>query len=146
LTNYAINKNHEDYESGDEDNTGHKKSLEHILEFIREEHGCDSMWERIKDIIAKTLITVEPSLAHSYRSSRPQDLENSTCFEVLGFDILIDDKLRPWVLEVNHAPSFNTDSDIDREAKRAVIFDTINMLNLSSKRKEQYKKHRTDKL
>jgi len=46
-------------------------------------------------------------------SCRPHDFENSSCFEILGFDVMIDAKLRPWLLEVNHSPSFNTDSELD---------------------------------
>lgn len=117
LTNYAINKHHDDYESGDEDNTGHKRHLDYILNYILEKHNDDTIWEKIKDLICKTLITVEPSLAHTYRSNRPNDMENSICFEVLGFDVMIDAKLRPWLLEVNHSPSFNTDSDLDKDVK-----------------------------
>ena len=35
------------------------------------------------------------------------------CFEILGIDVIIDNTLKPWLLEVNHTPSFTTDSKID---------------------------------
>ena len=35
------------------------------------------------------------------------------CFELLGFDIIIDKHFKPYLLEVNHAPSFNTDTPLD---------------------------------
>lgn len=27
-------------------------------------------------------------------------------FEIFGFDIMIDNKLKPYLIEVNHTPSF----------------------------------------
>lgn len=39
------------------------------------------------------------------------------CFEILGFDILIDEDLKPYLLEVNHAPSFNSDTPFDKKNK-----------------------------
>jgi tubulin polyglutamylase TTLL6/13 len=47
------------------------------------------------------------------------------CFEVLGFDIILDSKLKPWLLEVNHAPSFSTDTPLDFKIKKDLIADTI---------------------
>lgn len=35
------------------------------------------------------------------------------CFEILGFDILVDEKLNPWLIEVNHTPSFTCGSPLD---------------------------------
>ena len=43
------------------------------------------------------------------------------CFEILGFDIFLDDQLKPWILEVNHAPSFSTDSPLDFKVKTLTI-------------------------
>jgi len=57
------------------------------------------------------------------------------CFEVLGFDIYIDDQLKPYVLEVNHTPSFATDSVLDAKIKKNVIKDALVLLNLSVKNK-----------
>ena len=58
--------------------------------------------------------------AHVYHSCQPEDFGNSMCFEILGFDVLIDQKLRPWLLEVNQAPSFATESELDHRVKSQV--------------------------
>jgi tubulin polyglutamylase TTLL6/13 len=54
------------------------------------------------------------------------------------FDVMIDEKGKPWLLEVNHSPSFSTDTPLDYKIKYDLIKDTINLLNLSIKRKTLY--------
>jgi hypothetical protein len=39
-------------------------------------------------------------MLHAYKSSRPNDEYLELCFEILGFDIMIDNDLKPWLLEV----------------------------------------------
>jgi tubulin polyglutamylase TTLL6/13 len=46
-------------------------------------------------------------------------------------DILIDSKMRPYILEVNHSPSFHTNEQVDKEVKEALIRDTYVILNLT---------------
>ena len=52
------------------------------------------------------------------------------CFEILGFDILLDSKAKPWLLEVNGSPSFSIETPLDRSIKRAVIYDTLSLLDV----------------
>jgi tubulin polyglutamylase TTLL6/13 len=98
-------------------------------------HDVEKIKTGIDDIIIKTLITAQPELSHVYRSCQPEDFENSLCFQVLGFDIMIDDALKPWLIEVNHAPSFATESPFDLQLKTKLLEDTFRILNLTQKKK-----------
>jgi len=60
------------------------------------------------------------------------------CFEILGFDILIDEKLKPWLIEINHTPSFATDTPLDYKIKKDLIADTFQILGMSFERKRNY--------
>jgi len=86
-------------------------------------------------MIVKTLISCQQDLVHHYRTSQPSDLYSNMCFEILGFDIIIDKVGKPWLLEVNHAPSFNIDTALDQNVKRNLLFDTFNILDCSLKHK-----------
>ncbi|XP_015284263.1 PREDICTED: tubulin polyglutamylase TTLL13-like [Gekko japonicus] len=129
LTNYAINKHNENFVR--DENTGSKRKLSTLNAWMRE-HGYDmaELWRDIEDIIIKTLIAAHPVLKHNYRTCFPNHISGCACFEILGFDVLLDRKLKPWLLEVNHSPSFTTDSRLDREVKDALLCDAINLINL----------------
>jgi tubulin polyglutamylase TTLL6/13 len=72
LTNYAINKFSDKFQANkgsDKDDSGHKRSLTFAMRYI-EEHGHDSkkVLSNIKAVIIKTMCSVQPVLAHTYRS------------------------------------------------------------------------------
>ena len=83
-----------------------------------------------------------PHLRSSYRSAtsaRATRLPStpSRCFELLGFDVLIDDELNPVLMEVNHSPSFEVDTRLDQEIKQGAIRDAIDALGLSVDQREK---------
>ena len=140
LTNYAINKRNENFHAGDaeDDDSGHKRSIAAVLRTL-EEHGVDvkKLWAQIVDVIIKTFLAVQPQLAHMYRAGQPNDRDGRICFELLGFDVIIDKNAKPWLLEVNHAPSFNTDTPLDKQVKAAMLRETFKLLDLTHENKKR---------
>ncbi|XP_069136950.1 tubulin polyglutamylase ttll6-like isoform X10 [Argopecten irradians] len=131
LTNYAINKHSSDFIRDDE--AGSKRRISTVDRYMRQKgYDIDKMWNDIDDVIIKTLISAHSVLKHNYRTCFPNHVKGSACFEILGFDVLLDRKLRPSILEVNHSPSFNTDSELDREIKGALVWDTLNLVNFGA--------------
>ncbi|NWH80509.1 TTL13 polyglutamylase, partial [Piaya cayana] len=129
LTNYAINKRNENFI---QDNMrGSKRKLSTPDAWMRDNgYNTAKLWEDIDDIIIKTLISAHPVVKHNYQSCFPNHTTTCACFEILGFDILLDQQLKPWLLEVNHSPSFTTDRLLDCEVKDALLCDTFNLINV----------------
>jgi tubulin polyglutamylase TTLL6/13 len=134
LTNYAINKDNANYttDKQEEATIGMKRGLKSVYSQMAQD-GFDVAGIKLKisDMIVKTLISIQPDLVHHYRTSQPNDIFNNMCFEILGFDVLIDSEGEPWLLEVNHAPSFNVDTPLDAKVKRDLVKDTFRILNVS---------------
>jgi len=80
-------------------------------------------------------MAAQPDIAHEYRASQPREEYPEMCFELFGFDIILDSNLKPWVLEVNHTPSFVTDSAFDLCLKKHLILDTLLLVNVTNKAK-----------
>ncbi|XP_060583324.1 tubulin polyglutamylase ttll6-like isoform X10 [Ruditapes philippinarum] len=131
LTNYAINKHSEDFIRDDE--AGSKRRISTTNRYMAKKgYDVDKMWADIDDVIIKTLISAHSVLKHNYRTCFPNHVKGSACFEILGFDVILDRKLRPYVIEVNHSPSFGTDSELDREIKGALVYDTLQLVNFGA--------------
>ena len=69
-------------------------------------------------LIVKSLVAVDEKMS-------PQPC----CFEVFGYDVLLDTDSRAWLLEVNASPSMSRDNHLDFRVKNAMIRDTILLLD-----------------
>ncbi|KAI8046169.1 tubulin polyglutamylase TTLL13 [Drosophila gunungcola] len=132
LTNYSVNKRNSHYELCDNDDCGSKRKLSAINNWMRRHnYDVDEFWSNVDDVIIKTVLSAWPVLKHNYHACFPGHDKIQACFEILGFDILVDWKLKPYILEVNHSPSFHTNEQVDREVKRPLIRDTLNLVSTS---------------
>ncbi len=55
------------------------------------------------------------------------------CFEILGFDVMLNHHLEPSIIEVNYTPSFATDSPLDETIKENLIKEALILRNLTNK-------------
>ncbi|XP_028301080.1 tubulin polyglutamylase TTLL7 isoform X3 [Gouania willdenowi] len=141
LTNYSVNKHNENFERDETTDKGSKRSISWFTEFLRtNDYDVAKFWGDVSELVVKTLIVAEPHVLHAYRMCRPGQPpgSDSVCFEVLGFDIILDRKLKPWLLEINRAPSFGTDQKIDYDVKKGVLLNALKLLNirLSDKKRD----------
>ena len=77
---------------------------------------------RVDDLLLRTLIAAEPSVAAAGRQVGTAG-GRASCFELLGFDVLINESLKPWLLEVNLSPSLGADTPLDLKVKSCLLAD-----------------------
>lgn len=131
LTNYSVNKKNEKFvqnSDAKQDNIGHKWSFSALMKFLKaNDINTQLLTSRIYDVIIKTMISIEPGVVSL---TKKLGLARNNCFDLLGFDIIIDSDLKPWLLEVNLSPSLATDSPLDLFIKSNLIADTLNLVGV----------------
>ncbi|XP_053193409.1 probable tubulin polyglutamylase TTLL2 [Scomber japonicus] len=123
LTNTSINKFGPFYKTEKQRvGQGCKWTMSKFRHFLHS-LGTDELllWQRINNIVTLTLLTIAPSVP-----SCPN------CVELFGFDILIDVRLKPWLLEVNYSPALTLDCQADIAVKKGLIGDLIDLMSYKS--------------
>jgi D-alanine-D-alanine ligase-like ATP-grasp enzyme len=50
------------------------------------------------------------------------------CFQILGFDFMMDTNGKVYLLEVNHTPALTTDTPLDELIKSSLVKDTLKII------------------
>ncbi|KAL1770437.1 putative tubulin polyglutamylase TTLL2 [Sigmodon hispidus] len=130
LTNSSINKSGASYQKIKEVvGQGCKWTLSRFFSYLRNWDVDDLLlWRKINNMVILTVLAMAPSVPIAYN-----------CFELFGFDILIDDNLKPWLLEVNYSPALSLDCSTDVSVKRSLVHDIIELIYLNGLRREEKK-------
>ena len=157
LTNYSINKNNLKYKpnqnisnseytkikniSGEENEENEededcefeenysKWSLNEYRQYFKKEGKekiMDKIWKQIEDIVIKTVLTINEDYYKEVSLNKINSL-----FELYGFDILIDEKYKAWLIEVNINPSLHCTSPLDLNIKTDLITDILNVVGIT---------------
>lgn len=131
MTNYSINKKNDKFirnENCEQDDYGYKWSLGAFCRHL-EQVGIDMnlLWSRTYDVILKTILCGENYVQNAMKKN---GTHRTNCFEILGFDILVDSDLKPWLLEVNLSPSLACDSPLDMSIKSTLVSDAFNLAGI----------------
>ncbi|XP_075387114.1 tubulin polyglutamylase TTLL5 isoform X2 [Tenrec ecaudatus] len=129
LTNYSVNKKSGDYVSCDDpevEDYGNKWSMSAMLRYLKQEgRDTTALMAHVEELIIKTIISAELAIATACKTFVPH---RSSCFELYGFDVLIDSALKPWLLEVNLSPSLACDAPLDLKIKASMISDMFTVV------------------
>ncbi|XP_029114145.1 tubulin polyglutamylase TTLL5 [Scleropages formosus] len=129
LTNYSVNKKSSDYVSCDDpevEDYGNKWSMSAMLRYLKQE-GKDTalLMGQVEDLVIKAVLSAEQQIATACKMYVPH---RNNCFELYGFDVLIDSNLKPWLLEVNLSPSLACDAPLDLKIKASMISDMFSLV------------------
>ncbi|XP_017871528.1 PREDICTED: probable tubulin polyglutamylase TTLL1 [Drosophila arizonae] len=116
LTNVSIQKNNKEYNSIH----GGKWSMQNLwlyLDSIRGEGVSKTLSSRILETIRHSLDAVAPVMANDRH-----------CFEVYGYDIIIDNNLKPWLIEINTSPSIHSTTKNDCTLKTRLIDNVLDVV------------------
>ena len=116
LTNVAIQKHGEDYNA----KHGGKWSMQNLMMYIESTRGAE--------VAGRLRASIDSLIVHSLLACQSFIMNDRHCFELYGYDILIDSELKPWLIEVNASPSLSTTTEVDRQCKHAVISDTLDIV------------------
>ena len=152
LTNYSINKNNIKYrpnknskinicknDNGEEDDDidGNDDSVDdslskwslveyrHYFQKMGNQKIMENIWKQIQDIVIKTILTVSEDYYKEISINKINSL-----FELYGFDILIDENYKAWLMEVNVNPSLHCTSPLDLNIKTDLITDIFNVVGV----------------
>ncbi len=82
-----VNKHNENFvaNQGKDDDDASKWTLAQLRDHLEGlGHDWVRVWERIQQLIVKSLVSIQPVLRNNYRSVLPPDNDGFSCFEILG--------------------------------------------------------------
>ncbi|XP_023416005.1 probable tubulin polyglutamylase TTLL9 isoform X3 [Cavia porcellus] len=121
LTNVAVQKTSPDYHP----NKGCKWMLQRFRQYLASKHSpqvVETLFSDMDNIFIKSLQSVQKVI-----------ISDKHCFELYGYDILIDQDLKPWLLEVNASPSLTASSQEDYELKTCLLEDTLHVVDMEAR-------------
>ena len=89
----------------------------------------DKLFEEVKDIFIKMVFSIRKKLIENIEKN---NLKNSNFYHLLGFDILLDNNLKPILLDVNEYGALHNDNAAENAYIYNLIIDTLNLIGITN--------------
>ena len=76
----------------------------------------------------KVFYDIQLIIIHSLLAVQPIMMNDKHCFECYGYDIIVDNDLKCWLVEVNASPSLSATTHNDRIMKHKLINDIFRVV------------------
>lgn len=116
LTNVSVQKHGGDYNSLH----GGKMSIQNFRLYLEGTKG--------RSVTDKLFAEMQWLIVHSLKAVAPVMANDRHCFECYGYDIIIDNMLKPWLVEVNASPSLQSTTHNDRILKYKLIDNIVSVV------------------
>ena len=90
----------------------------------------EKLYSEVGDIFIKMMITVREKIIDNIEKT---NLQYSNFYHLIGFDIILDENLKPYLLETNRRCGFRNDNDAEKYYTYNIIADTLNIIGLRPK-------------
>ncbi|KAJ3216340.1 putative tubulin polyglutamylase ttll9 [Clydaea vesicula] len=120
-TNVAIQKTSPNYD-GDKGCKWLLRNLKNYLLSKHEHQKVNDLFTEMEALIVRSLMSVQKVM-----------INDKHCFELYGYDILIDENLKPWCLEVNASPSLTAETQFDYDLKHAMLNDCFDVVDFEKR-------------
>ena len=91
-------------------------------------HNIYPLYTNYTHYVPRCFYDMDQLIIHSLKAVQPVIINDRHCFECYGYDVLIDDDLKPWLVEVNASPSLSTTTENDRMSKCNLVRDIYNVV------------------
>ena len=87
----------------------------------------NKIYSEVSDIFIKMILTVREKLINEIDKN---NLKYSNFYHLIGFDIILDNNLKPYLLEANRRCSFRDDNDAEKYYSYNILADTLNIIGI----------------
>jgi tubulin polyglutamylase TTLL9 len=118
LTNIAVQTHSAAYNA----RSGAKWDTDALRTYLTNRFGAtisNQMFTAIQGIILNSLLSVASSV-----------INDKHCYELYGYDVLIADDLRPWLIEINASPSLDANTEDDYDLKYSFLYEMLDLVQI----------------
>jgi hypothetical protein len=108
-------------------------SIDELNRYIKEVYNIEiDIFEKIKELMKQVCYAIKNYI------SKSDNIQKSTTYQLYGVDILLDNNLNPYILEMNKGPDMHIRCEKDKILKTGIYEDIYGILKIINKNNNKF--------